>query len=406
MRIEWFEEARDVREASRDGARIAIGGDEQERRAPRGERIGERKGWIGAELHVEQGEIRQRSREHGASFGDGARDFDFGGARVGEHVAQIDGDHHLVFNDQDAPTVHDGYRGIHGASRPSPAILCDRRNISSAQRLSTSELCWDCCVVADPARVRIVTHQEAALIEPIQNDLLAALNGDDFERLRPHLHACAFERGHILHHAGDAVAYSYFPCADALASFMTAVDDGKQVEAAVIGREGAVGGIISHGRVLAYATAQVQFSGTFLRVEIGALENARRHSPDFDHWLERYADCLVSQILQSVACNAAHTISQRTARWMVAAVARTGNLELELTQDQLAEMLGVGRSFVNRVLRKLKGHGVVATQRGRLIVRDLAKLKTLSCDCDRMITTHYTTIFGDLYPHLSEANDV
>ena len=131
-----------------------------------------------------------------------------------------------------------------------------------------------------------------------------------------------------------------------------------------------MGGIVSNGNVPAFATCHVQASGKFLRIKTAALEQCKLNSLSLRHWFSRYADCLLAQIFQTAACNATHTIVQRTAKWLLAGVARTGGVELEMTQEQLAETLGVGRTYVARVVGQLRDEGVIETRRGVFIIKD------------------------------------
>jgi CRP-like cAMP-binding protein len=142
----------------------------------------------------------------------------------------------------------------------------------------------------------------------------------------------------------------------------------------------------------------VQFSGMFLRMESAALEEAKMRSLTLRHLFARYADCMVAQIFQAVACNGAHTIEQRTAKWLQAALVRTGTDEVPLTQEQLAAMLGVGRSYISRVIRSLKQKGVLETKRGRLRVRDLDALNNLACRCNDAVKRHFEEVLSGVYP--------
>ena len=117
------------------------------------------------------------------------------------------------------------------------------------------------------------------------------------------------------------------------------------------------------------------------------------------HWFTRYADCLISQVFQSVACNATHTIEQRTAKWLCAALERTGDHVIPLSQEQLAGMLGVGRSYVTRVIGSLKEKGILQTMRGKLCIRSFDDLKALSCQCNDQVNHHFETVLGGVYPH-------
>jgi CRP-like cAMP-binding protein len=170
------------------------------------------------------------------------------------------------------------------------------------------------------------------------------------------------------------------------------------VDVALVGREGAVGGIVSNGHVPAYATAQVRFGGRFLRIKTAALEQAKLDSISLRHWFSRYSDCLLAQVFQTSACNAAHTISQRTAKWLLAGVSRTSGTEFAMTQEQLAEMLGVGRTFVTRVVKRLREQGTIATRRGIFVIKDEALLRGTACGCTAAIEDHYDTVLHGIYP--------
>ena len=236
----------------------------------------------------------------------------------------------------------------------------------------------------------------------VTNNLLAALQPRDQAMLRALLRPCECEAGATLYHPGDFVEFAYFPCGPALASFKVVLTDGREVETALVGREGAVGGIVSRGRLPAYARSQVQHGGTFLRIAVADLEEAKRQSPSLHNLFARYADCLMAQIFQAVACNAVHTIEQRAAKWLLSAIDRTGEPELPLTQEQLAAMLGVGRSYVNRVMRELRGRGVLNTRRGVLRVCDMAGLQAASCGCDAALRRHFEEVLRGIYPAESE----
>ena len=163
---------------------------------------------------------------------------------------------------------------------------------------------------------------------------------------------------------------------------------------------------MSQGRLPAYARAEVQFSGMFLRIESAALEEAKMRSLTLRHLFARYADCMVAQIFQAVACNGAHTIEQRTAKWLQAALVRTGTDEVPLTQEQLAAMLGVGRSYISRVIRSLKDKEVLETRRGRLRVRDHDALNSLACRCNDAVKRHFEEVLRGVYPVEDEATAV
>jgi hypothetical protein len=238
------------------------------------------------------------------------------------------------------------------------------------------------------------------LIEDLAgNALLGKLRDNDRRLLAPHMTALDFQPKHVLQLVGDDVVDTWFPCGSAMAAFSVWVDDDHPaIEVALVGREGAIGGIVSNGNVPAYATCQVRSGGRFLRIKTAALEQCKLDSITLRHWFSRYSDCLLAQIFQTAACNATHTIIQRTAKWLLAGAARTSKLEFEMTQEQLAEMLGVGRTFVTRIVRQLRDEGVLDTRRGVFIVKDETALRQKSCRCTTSIEGHFDTVLHGIYP--------
>ena len=232
-----------------------------------------------------------------------------------------------------------------------------------------------------------------------QNDLLRKLSARDFELLAPHLQSVELGANHILHHAGDGVSSVHFPCGPALASFAVPVEDDREVESLLVGREGAVGGIVSEGFLPAYTRIVVKFGGPFARLPLSRLAAAKLQSKTLRNVFARYADCMLAQVFQSTACNAIHSIEQRTAKWIVAAMDRTdGEPIVPLTHEQLATLLGVGRSYVSRVVQTFRAEGILDTRRGAFIVRDFDALKQCSCLCNEAVKTHFEEVLRGVYP--------
>ena len=150
----------------------------------------------------------------------------------------------------------------------------------------------------------------------------------------------------------------HFPCGPSLVSYLVPSEDGRDVETILIGREGAVGGIVSQGFLPAYTRIMVKFAGPFVRLPVGRLDAAKKQSATLNNVFARYADCMLAQIFQSTACNAIHSIEQRTAKWIISAMERTdGDDVVPLTHEQLATLLGVGRSYTSRVIQTFKAEG-------------------------------------------------
>ncbi|MES2206854.1 MAG: Crp/Fnr family transcriptional regulator [Pseudomonadota bacterium] len=231
------------------------------------------------------------------------------------------------------------------------------------------------------------------------NNLLSALSEKDLSLLQPHLITSHVEKGQVLYNPGDLVTSTYFPCDATLISFFVVLNDSKIVETTLIGREGAVGGIVSQGNIAAYCKAEVQHAGVVLCIKSKALEEAKSQSPTLHHFFARYADCLMSQIFQSVACNAAHTIEQRLAKWILSANDRTNNNILSLSQEHLSNMLGVGRSYLTRVISAMKEKNAISTTRGKIHIQNKSLLESIACDCNNAVKKHFEEVLNGIYPN-------
>lgn len=230
------------------------------------------------------------------------------------------------------------------------------------------------------------------------NRLLRSMRGEDLALIEPHLRMSHAHSATVLYEPGNDVDHVYFPCERTLIVLRIAFADGGSVDTALIGREGAVGSLVSGSRLPAYARAEVRFGGPLLALDIAALDRAKCQSQTIRDLFARYADCLMAQILQSVACNATHPIEQRTAKWLVSAMERTRSRALPITQDHLAGMLGVGRSYVSRVMHILRQRGLIETQRGAITVLDAAGLAHLSCTCNSAVHRHFEHVLKGVDP--------
>lgn len=193
--------------------------------------------------------------------------------------------------------------------------------------------------------------------------------------------------------SGAHVEWSYFPYGSTMISLVVALSDGRSVEVASIGREGAVGGIVSCGHAPAFADARVQVAGPALRVPMAMLEDAKRQSNFLSNIFCRFSDFLLAQVQQSAACNAFHSIQQRAARWLLTAQDRAGD-RIELTQEELASLLGVQRTTVNAVVGNLQEQRLIVVRRGRVLVTDRAGLARCSCECYAALQRHFGAVIG------------
>jgi hypothetical protein len=231
------------------------------------------------------------------------------------------------------------------------------------------------------------------------NNLLRRLSEADYAMLAPHVIVEDAAPNELLYNPGDDVQVVHFPCGPSLATFLVPNEDGRDVETILVGREGAVGGIVSEGFLPAYTRICVKFGGPFARINVAKLEAAKLRSGSLRNVFARYADCMLAQILQSTACNAIHSIEQRTAKWILAAMERTGDeSSVPLTHEQLATLLGVGRSYASRVLQSFKAEGVLDTRRGSILVRNRDGLRLRACRCNDAVKMHFEEVLRGVYP--------
>lgn len=225
-----------------------------------------------------------------------------------------------------------------------------------------------------------------------RNGLLGRLGDEDRALLVPHLSPVVLSRGAVLFEPGEDVRRMLFPCDGALVSLTVALPDGQSAEAALIGREGAVGGLVSQGSKPAFARCTAQVAGEAWAIDIERLHAAQSRSPTLTDVLVRYADCLLAQLLQSIACNARHTLERRMARWLLQIRDSRGDDELPLTHDYLGHILGVGRTYVTRAAGDLQQRGLIAYHRGVIRILDEPGLRDASCGCQRAIRAHHERI--------------
>ncbi len=234
------------------------------------------------------------------------------------------------------------------------------------------------------------------------NNLLRRLNAADYALIEPHLEAADTTANDLLYNPGDDIETVHFPCGPSLASFLVPNEDGRDVETILVGREGAVGGIVSNGFLPAYTRITIKVGGPFVRLRVARLEAAKMNSISLRHLFARYADCMLAQMFQSTACNAVHSIEQRAAKWIIAAMERTGDDLVPLTHEQLSTMLGVGRSYASRVILSFKSAGILETRRGAILVRDRDALSGHACLCNEAVKAHFDEVLRGVYPAESQ----
>jgi len=228
------------------------------------------------------------------------------------------------------------------------------------------------------------------------NRLLAAISRRDYDLIEPRLEVVELARGQVLFEPGDDVVTTYFPASRTMVSLLIVTRDGREVEAATIGREGAVGGIVSAGNKPAYGRATVTIAGSALAIPTAVLETLKATSPAFDDLFSRYADALLAQLMQSVACNALHSVEERCSRWLLATHDRAGEAIIQLTQEALAEMLGVQRTTVTGVVQHLEERGLIRRHRGRVEIVDRRGLERMACECYGAVEDHFALLLPEV----------
>jgi len=225
------------------------------------------------------------------------------------------------------------------------------------------------------------------------NRLLSTFAREARALLEPFGTMVEFDTGDLVLERGDQVHSSVFPIGSTMISMVVELSGGRSIEVASIGKEGAVGGIISCGHAPAFSRAEVLVPGSAFRVPMEALEDAKKRSPFVSNLFCRYSDYLLSTVMQSVACNAFHSIPERAARWLLHVQDRAGD-RIELTQEALAALLGVQRTTVNAVIKELTSEGLITTSRGIVGVIDRAGLKRRACECYQQLQDHYAAVIG------------
>jgi CRP-like cAMP-binding protein len=214
----------------------------------------------------------------------------------------------------------------------------------------------------------------------LDNKLLASLPRDQFDRLLPHLSAVSLQQGTVLCEAGDEVDQIYFPH-DGMLSLLAVLRDGKAIETATVGREGVVGAMAGLGLYKSLVRVVVQMPLTCSRIAAPHFRTAVAASETIRNLCIRYNEVLLSQARVTAACNALHPIEARFCRWLLQSADRSASDTVALTQEFLAEMLGVRRTSVTEVASRVQNAGVITYSRGVIRILDRPALMRMSCEC-------------------------
>lgn len=215
---------------------------------------------------------------------------------------------------------------------------------------------------------------------PRQNQLLAALPSHVFTALLPHLVLTRMPLGKVLYESGDVMPYVYFPV-DCIVSLLYVMQNGASAEISVIGQEGIVGISLFMGGESTPSRALVQSAGLAYHLSSQRFKDAFQQHSEMLHLMLRYTQSLLTQMAQTAVCNRHHSIDQQLCRWLLLSLDRLPSNKLVMTQELIANMLGVRREGVTEAAGKLQKQGVIAYSRGKITVLDRPLLEALCCEC-------------------------
>ena len=233
------------------------------------------------------------------------------------------------------------------------------------------------------------------LDSPSQNQLLAALPTAEFEPLVAHLELVQLPLGEMLYEPGGQLKHAYFPTT-AIVSLHYIMESGASSESAGVGNEGIVGVSLFMGGNTTSSSAVVQTAGHAYRMESRKLLDEFNRAGLFQRLLLRYTQALMTQMSQTAACNRHHSVEQQLCRWLLLTLDRLPSNELVMTQELIANMLGVRREGITEAAGKLQHAGVISYRRGHVAVRDRAGLETRVCECYAVVKTELNRLLSDV----------
>lgn len=219
-----------------------------------------------------------------------------------------------------------------------------------------------------------------------ENHLLAALSPEVKHRLSPYFEQVSLPLGEALYESGDTLRHVYFPT-DSIVSLLYVMESGASAEISVVGNEGIVGISLFMGGESTPSRAIVQSAGTAYRLLGQKLKDEFNRHGDLLLLMLRYTQSLITQMAQTAVCNRHHSIDQQLCRWLLLSLDRLPSNQLTMTQELIANMLGVRREGVTEAAGKLQKLGVIEYNRGRITVLDRPKLERLSCECYAVVKT-------------------
>ncbi|PVY54946.1 CRP-like cAMP-binding protein [Simplicispira sp. 125] len=231
-------------------------------------------------------------------------------------------------------------------------------------------------------------HIMTQATDPKSNQLLAALQETDWQRLQPCLEPVEMPLGQVLYESGRPMSHVYFPTTS-IVSLLYVMENGASAEIAVVGYEGVVGITLFMGGGTTPSRGVVQSAGMGVRLSAQRIQDEFNRSGPVMHLLLRYTQALIAQMVQTAACNRHHSLDQQLCRWLLLSLDRLPGNELVMTQELIANMLGVRREGVTEAALKLQAAGLIRYARGRITVLDRKGLELRTCECYGVVKHEY-----------------
>jgi CRP-like cAMP-binding protein len=228
---------------------------------------------------------------------------------------------------------------------------------------------------------------------PLENRLLAALPAEEYERLSPHLKHVSFALGEVVYESGGRLDHVFFPTT-AIISLLYTMENGATAEMGLAGNEGVVGIALFMGGDTMPNRAVVQSSGEAIKIEAKILQAEFARGGQFQHLLLRYTQALITQISQTAVCNRLHSVEEQLCRWLLLSHDRVQADELIMTQELIADMLGVRREGVTVAAGRLQDAGAISYVRGHIKILDRQKLEAQACECYQVVKDEFDRLLG------------
>lgn len=227
----------------------------------------------------------------------------------------------------------------------------------------------------------------------LQNRLLAALPDDVYQRILPHLECVFLSPGQVLSEISEREEYVYFPTT-CIVSLLYMMENGASAEVAVTGNEGVSGIALFMGGGTMPNRSVIQSAGDALRMKAKALQDEFKCGGDLQYLLLRYTQALITQLSQTAVCNRLHSLEQQLCRWLLLSHDRLEGNELLMTQELIANMLGVRREGVSLTAKRLQTAGLIRYKRGCITILDRQGLEAIVCECYRVVKSEFDRLLG------------